>query len=130
MKSLREVYILSEAPVDWRRSFSRAADQAQQRGYPLKRAALHVPKGPPKATKATSIRANPAPGDPLKTASSAEAFETDAGTYFVYKGVNGSYYATFVSGDYSRAEDLGSFKSRKEAIDGLLAHHDQTAAGV
>lgn len=134
--SLTEVYHhvgdrLSEAPLDWKKSFGKAKKALGKSGVPGIAKGIEVPKAPPKPPEAKPIRGKGGPeNDPLKTATTGEVFETEDGTYFVYRGVNQRYYTTFVDGDHKKARDLGEHPGRKEAIDAVLADHDKNAAGV
>lgn len=127
--TMSEVFLF-EAPVDWRKSFNAANKAARKAGHVGP--SFEVPKGPGKKPVPTSIRGGKsAPdNDPLKTSSVAELFETDAGNYFLYKGMNGRYYGLFVSGDLRDTMDLGEHGTRQEAIDAILTHHDTQAAGI
>lgn len=127
---------LEEAPVNWKQSFSKLAKADKKKGSPLKagnqsKSQYHVAKTPKAPQGPTPIKqAGAAEGDPLKTASNAEFFETDAGNYFVYRGFNKRYYAMYVSADMKKVTNLGEHGERREAIDAVLEHHDKAAAGL
>jgi hypothetical protein len=128
--SLLEVFLV-EDPVDFKKSFKKAKTALGKTGIPGIAKGIEVPKGPKKPPEVKPIRGKDAPAnDPLKTATTAEVFETEDGTYFVYRGVNQRYYTTFVDGDQKKARGLGEHPNRKEAIDAVLADHDKNAAGI
>ncbi len=121
--------VFAEAP-DWKKSFKAAKKADAAAGHPLAVGRLEVPKSPKPPPTAKPIRKGGPDNDPLKTATTGEVFETEAGTYFVFRGINQKYYAVFVDGNVQRAKDLGEHPGRKEAIDAVLADHDKTAAGI
>ena len=127
---LTEVFVVQEAPLDWKKSFKKASSALQKTGIPGIAKGIEVPKGPRKPPEARPARSGGPSDDPLKTTSSAELFQTDAGDYYVSKGVGGMYHAIFVSADMKKVEDLGQHGSRRESIDSVLAHHDKLAAGL
>lgn len=126
--------LFTEAPLDWKKSFKKAQKTIQKHAGKLpvgSARGLEVPKGPKSPPVATPIRGKGGPtDDPLKTVTTAEMFETDAGSYYVSRGVNGRYYTVFVDANVQKARDLGEHPSRKEALDVVLADHDKTAAGI
>lgn len=126
---------LQEAPVDWKQSFTKLAKADKKKGSSLKagnqgQSQYHVPKGAKKPQEPKLARAGGPEDDPLKTASTAEFFETEAGNYFVYRGLNKRYYGMYVSADMKKVTNLGEHGSRAEAIDAMLHHHDKAAAGM
>jgi len=126
--------LFTEAPLDWKKSFKKAQKTVMKHAGALPAGAargLEVPKGAKPPPEAKPIRGKGGPhDDPLKTVTTAEMFETEAGSYYVSRGVNGRYYCVFVDSNVQKARDLGEHPSRKEALDAVLADHDKTAAGI
>lgn len=131
---LTEVFQIGEASTDWKNSYKQAIRKDKKAGHPLALTKSGIPKGPGKPAKASPIRNNPgskqAPGDPIKDSTAAEHFATEEGDYLMFRGVNGMYYARFISPDVKTAHDLGEHTSRQEAIDAILEDHDKNAAGL
>jgi len=124
--------VVDEAPVDWKKTFSKISKADDKAGSPLRVGKVaagqyHVPKVKKSAVKDRPIRAGGPADDPLKTASSAEVFRTTRGMYVMFKE-GPSYKVMFVSG--RTMKDLGEHPSRAEAIDAVLAHNDRSAGGL
>lgn len=122
--------LFTEAPLDWKKSFGKARKALGKTGIPGVAKGIEVPKGPKKPPEAKAARAGGLQDDPLKTVTTAEMFETEAGSYYVSRGVNGRYYTVFVDANVQKARDLGEHPSRKEALDVVLADHDKIQGGL
>ncbi len=124
----------ADPKLDYKKSFNKAKKVLAKHGNDLPAGAagdIHVNKAAKKpASPAPIRRQKAAEGDPLKTASNAEFFETEAGNYFVYRGFNKKYYAMYVSADIKRVRNLGEFADRENAVNAVLEHHDKAAAGL
>lgn len=128
---LSQVFQITEAPLDFKKSFGKAKKALAKSGVPGIAHGIEVPKGAKKPPEAKPIRGKEQPeNDPLKTTTNSEVFETDHGMYVVFKGVNGQYYSLFIDADMENVQDLGQHAGRKQAIDDVLAHHDKQAAGI
>jgi hypothetical protein len=119
---------MSEAPVDFKKSFKNARDRVVKLGG--RADDLEYEKGPKKQKDPTKIRAGGPEDDPMKNATNAERYDSKMGTYYVSKQRDSRYEAIYVSKDKKKVTDLGNAMDRKGAVDSVLTHHDKAQGGL